>query len=63
MKSGYVIYLVDPLDNDEIYVGSIVRNEIFVEGDPEQALQFASAREAYEWAGEHGLEHWHVGAR
>lgn len=62
---NYVIYRED-LDGNEIYIdkyqslkSTLVETTKFVD----EAKYFDTAREAYEWAGRHCLEQWHVGAR
>jgi hypothetical protein len=62
MKNGWVIYR--DLDEGELYVDAIQdKFHIEVTDDPEAAMQFASAREAYDWARMKNLDWWKVGAR
>lgn len=56
----YVIFREDGIDpTKEIFVDRTWS----VSDDRRDALEFVSAREAYEWAGRRKLDWWRVGAR
>jgi hypothetical protein len=63
MKEGYVIYR--DLDEGEIYVDSTQGDSGLVEitDNLPDAMSFATAREAYDWARMRRLDWWKVGAR
>lgn len=66
MNTAYVIFREDNNTHQEIYVdaeqtaGSTIVESTNERGD---AMEFDTAREAYDWAGERNLDFWHVGAR
>lgn len=63
----YVIFREDGIDpTKEIFVDMASRANAILVGateDRNDALEFVSAREAYEWAGRRKLDWWRVGAR
>lgn len=66
MKNAYVIYRINFDTEAEIYVNAEqnMRSTIIeVTDDPAEAMQFATAREAYDWARMRNLDFWRVGAR
>lgn len=66
MKTAYVIFREDSRSHQEIYVDAEQRMmAAAIESTPERgdAMEFDTARAAYEWAGTNGLENWKVGAR
>jgi hypothetical protein len=66
MKTAFVIFREGLDDGDEVYVAESQtgRSTIVEITDAlSDALQFATAREAYEWARMRKLDWWKVGAR
>lgn len=64
MNTAYVIFTTNG-HGKEVYVDALQETPKVVEvtdvrGD---AMEFDTAREAYDWAGERGLDTWRVGAR
>lgn len=67
MKQGWVIFRLsyDTKPSAEIYVHAEQGNGPLLEitDSIDSAMQFASAREAYDWARMRRLDWWRVGAR
>ena len=68
MFKNYVIFREESNTHEELYVHENTdedggRQGLVVAEDVEDALHFATAREAYDWAAARRLDWWRVGLR
>ena len=68
MFKDYVIFREDSADHRELYIHHNTDEDggkyaVIVADNVDEALTFATAREAYDWAGARKLDWWKVGLR